>query len=131
MALNRSRSRWAGIRAAIRMARRDVWRNRGRSALIALMVALPVLAMSTASVLYRSAEQDPQDIVLSALGGHSQARISYQDGRPVNQDPSGSQGSSDSEGAAPKLRSDAEVRAVLEPLISGRDALVADVQLYA
>ncbi|NUU22947.1 MAG: ABC transporter permease, partial [Streptomycetaceae bacterium] len=44
----------SGWRAALRIARREAWRAKGRSLLIVLMVALPVFAASAAAVTYRS-----------------------------------------------------------------------------
>lgn len=78
-------ARWHAVRAALRLARRDAWRNRGRSALIAVMVALPVLAASTVSVLYRSDQREPQDIVRVELGTQVQASLTIGDGTPTQQ----------------------------------------------
>lgn len=41
---------------ALRMARRDALRHRGRSILVLVMIALPVLAVSAAAVVFKSAE---------------------------------------------------------------------------
>src|SRR5690606_28337082 len=43
-----------GARLALRLARREVWRRPGRTALAALLVALPVAAMASAQVLIRT-----------------------------------------------------------------------------
>jgi putative ABC transport system permease protein len=125
-------SRISPLRAAVRMARRDVWRNRGRSALIAVMIALPVLATSTLSVVYRSDQRDPQDIVQAALGDESQALIFYQSGVRVSQGPNGIAGGSSGTGdpAVPKAQTEAQLRALLQSRISARDQLVSDVSLY-
>ncbi|HST82434.1 MAG TPA: FtsX-like permease family protein [Kineosporiaceae bacterium] len=116
-------SRAPALRAAIRMARRDAWRNRGRSFLIALMVALPVLSASAASVVYRSDQRDPQDIVLADLGNQAQARISYQ-----NWMRSGLGDKKDS--TLPKQVTDDRLRAALQARISNRDQLVSNVTMY-
>jgi putative ABC transport system permease protein len=77
-----------GARAALRLARRDALRNRGRSAVIGLMVFVPVLAAVVISVLARSAQLDPQDRVMMALGETAQARIVWDfDASPLEQDP--------------------------------------------
>jgi putative ABC transport system permease protein len=67
----------AGSRATLRLARRDAWRNRARSSLIALMIAIPVFSMSAVSVVYRSNQREAQDVVTLALGeqGRNQAAI--------------------------------------------------------
>jgi len=69
----------AALRATVRLARRDAWRNRGRSALIALMVALPVLALGAVSVIYRSDQRDPQDWVTLRLGHNPSAQALIMD----------------------------------------------------
>ncbi|MFI7585788.1 FtsX-like permease family protein [Spongisporangium articulatum] len=80
------RARWTAWRAALRIARRDAWRNKGRSTLIALMVALPVLAASTVGVLLRSGQADPQDRVALQLGPGAQALVEASPyGGPVEQ----------------------------------------------
>jgi putative ABC transport system permease protein len=128
---DRRKSRTSAVRAAIRMGRRDAWRNRGRSILIAVMVALPVLAASTVSVIYRSDERDPQDLVMATLGNQAQAHISYQSGRPVEQGPRGIEQDAEPDPAAPKLTTEGEVRSALQARISSRDRLITDLSLYA
>lgn len=45
--------------AAIRIARRDAWRAKGRSALVLSMIALPIIGVSAADLTMRSAELTP------------------------------------------------------------------------
>src|SRR3954449_2907511 len=71
---------WPGLRAAVRMARRDALRNRGRSLLVVVMIALPVLALAGADVLARTMQLSTTekiarsmgraDAVLTVAGGH-------------------------------------------------------------
>ncbi len=42
--------------AAIRIARRDAWRFKGRSFLVLSMIALPILGVSAAEVRLRTAD---------------------------------------------------------------------------
>ncbi|RIQ21621.1 FtsX-like permease family protein [Jiangella rhizosphaerae] len=56
-----------GWRAALRIARRQVRRNLGRSLLIAVLVGLPVAGATVADVLYRSADS-PERIAYSRMG---------------------------------------------------------------
>lgn len=56
---------WAPV---LRIARRDAWRARGRSALILVMVALPVFALSFGAVLFRTGELDLDEELTRALG---------------------------------------------------------------
>lgn len=45
--------------AALRIARRDAWRAKGRSALVLAMLALPIIGVSAADLTLRSAELSP------------------------------------------------------------------------
>ena len=103
------------LRAAVRVARRDAWRNRGRSALIGTMIALPVLAASTLSVVYRTDQLEARDIVAVNLGDEAQARITYTAGTQVEQSPDGQSAMSDGTSVTGPPTSEAEVRAVLTP----------------
>ncbi|MER7753553.1 FtsX-like permease family protein [Kitasatospora sp. NPDC097643] len=55
-------------RVALRIARRDALRAKGRSALVIAMVALPVLGVTGADVVFRSAELDPAERVVRVMG---------------------------------------------------------------
>lgn len=55
-------------RAALRIARRDALRARGRSALIVAMIAVPVLALTVGSVIYRTYMLDPVEQASRQLG---------------------------------------------------------------
>lgn len=116
--------RLAPWRAALRMARRDAWRNKGRSALVALMIALPVLVMATTSVVLRSAERDLADEVRVALGTQAQAVVIYRSDRPIAQTPDGvleDSGRSPGTGIAA-----AEFERRIAAVVPPRDALVRD-----
>ena len=63
-----------GWRPLLRIARRDALRARGRSALVVAMIALPILALTAADVLTRSAQLDPDEKVARTLG-QTQARL--------------------------------------------------------
>ncbi|MFI6443170.1 FtsX-like permease family protein [Kitasatospora sp. NPDC050543] len=55
-------------RVALRIARRDALRAKGRSALVVAMVALPVLGVAGADVVFRSAQLDPGERVVRTMG---------------------------------------------------------------
>ncbi|MFB6890618.1 FtsX-like permease family protein [Kitasatospora sp. NPDC056327] len=55
-------------RVALRIARRDALRAKGRSALVIAMVALPVLGVAGADVVFRSAELDPGEKAVRVMG---------------------------------------------------------------
>ncbi len=68
---------WAGWRVALRLARRDAWRGKGRSLLVVLLVALPV-ATATGVVVFGDAAQtagSPRNLALRSLGPVADARI--------------------------------------------------------
>ncbi len=60
--------RLASWRLALRIARREAGRNRGRSLLIVAMIALPVLGLSAADVMIRTADLDPTETARRELG---------------------------------------------------------------
>ncbi|KUH36274.1 MULTISPECIES: ABC transporter permease [Streptomyces] len=55
-------------RAAVRIARRDAWRFKGRSFLVLAMIALPILGVSATDLTLRSAELSPQESAARLLG---------------------------------------------------------------
>ncbi|WP_031070822.1 ABC transporter permease [Streptomyces sp. NRRL WC-3742] len=55
-------------RVALRIARRDALRAKGRSALVIAMIALPVLGVTGADVFYRSGELTPTEHVARVMG---------------------------------------------------------------
>ncbi|MFE3249425.1 FtsX-like permease family protein [Streptomyces sp. NPDC059209] len=77
-------------RAAIRIARRDAWRFKGRSFLVLAMLALPILGVSAADLTLRSAELSPSQALDRDLGG-ADARINDPSlgGAALLQDPKG------------------------------------------
>ncbi|MFD8753350.1 FtsX-like permease family protein [Kitasatospora sp. NPDC059577] len=55
-------------RLALRIARRDALRAKGRSALVVAMVALPVLGVTGADVVFRSADLSPAEHAVRVMG---------------------------------------------------------------
>ncbi len=76
----RTRSWWTGWRLALRMARRDVRRDRGRSWFVWLMIAVPVAILAATQVLIASFDLSPIERARLATGGN-QAVIHWS-GRP-------------------------------------------------
>jgi putative ABC transport system permease protein len=66
--------RWHSFRLALRMARRDISRHRGRSLLIVLLILLPVAGMTGAAALAQSMQETPAERVQYQLGT-TQARF--------------------------------------------------------
>ncbi|MFJ4969518.1 FtsX-like permease family protein [Streptomyces sp. NPDC088755] len=75
-------SPFSGWRAALRIARRDAARAKGRSALVVAMIALPVLGVTAADVTYRSALPTLAEELTAELGA-ADARYSDQGMGPV------------------------------------------------
>lgn len=77
-------------RAAIRIARRDAWRSKGRSFLVLAMIALPILGVSAADLTLRSAELSTEQSLARSLGA-ADGRLSDpgMGGVPILQSPDG------------------------------------------
>ncbi|WP_037569023.1 FtsX-like permease family protein [Phaeacidiphilus oryzae] len=86
----------AAWRAALRIARRDALRSRGRSALVAVMIALPVLGASAADVTARSSHLSAATVATRQMGA-ADALVSISDpGHPIEQQPNPGDGSEES-----------------------------------
>jgi putative ABC transport system permease protein len=59
----------SGVRAALRIARRDAVRSKGRSALVVAMIAVPMLGLAFADVAARTAQLPPAEQARRELGG--------------------------------------------------------------
>ncbi|MGM0356673.1 FtsX-like permease family protein, partial [Streptomyces sp. ECR3] len=77
-------------RAAVRIARRDAWRFKGRSFLVLAMIALPILGVSALDLTVRSAELTPAQRMDRTLGA-ADARFTdaQMGGAAILQDPAG------------------------------------------
>ncbi|WP_329456818.1 ABC transporter permease [Streptomyces sp. NBC_01497] len=75
-------------RVALRIARRDAWRYKGRSFLVLAMIALPILGVSAADLTLRSAQLTPAQSLSRQIGA-ADAQIKDPDlgGVPLMQDP--------------------------------------------
>ncbi|MFE0641182.1 FtsX-like permease family protein [Streptomyces sp. NPDC058877] len=77
-------------RAAIRIARRDAWRSKGRSALVLAMIALPILGVSALDLTYRSSQLSSTERAERMMGAaDARFRDAQFGGVPIFQDPSG------------------------------------------
>jgi len=101
----------SGWRLALRLARREALGAPGRSLLVLVMIALPVLAVSAASVIYRTQDVSSAESLDRRLGGAT-AEVTIQGTRVVQApDPDVAQIASD-EAMSPPLTAD-EVAALL------------------
>ncbi|MFJ4775324.1 FtsX-like permease family protein [Streptomyces sp. NPDC088762] len=75
--------------AAIRIARRDAWRSKGRSILVLAMIALPIVGVSAADLTVRSAQLSVEQDLQRRLGAaDAELRLSGMN-VPVHQSPDG------------------------------------------
>lgn len=80
----------SAVAACLRLARRDALRAKGRSLLVIAMIAVPVMGVTTAEVLARTAQLDPEEALTRDIGA-AQARLDAPlDGVPLLQRPDGS-----------------------------------------
>ncbi|MEL7976703.1 ABC transporter permease [Isoptericola sp. F-RaC21] len=83
-------ARWRGRwRVALRYGWRDARRNKGRTTLVAVMVALPVAIGSFATTALWSAQETPETMAQRALGPDLQAAVTLTE-MPIDQTPDGS-----------------------------------------
>ncbi|MFJ8625466.1 FtsX-like permease family protein [Kitasatospora sp. NPDC093550] len=79
-------------RVALRIARRDALRAKGRSALVVAMVALPVLGVTGADVVFRSADLSPAEHAVRVMGQAAAELEMIERGASVKQAPDPEQG---------------------------------------
>ncbi|GGK70474.1 hypothetical protein Sme01_27630 [Sphaerisporangium melleum] len=79
------RGRGSALRAALRLSRRDARRYKGRSALVLVMIGLPVLVVTAMAVLIATFDVTPQERLDRDLGTSDARIIDSGQGRPVQQ----------------------------------------------
>ncbi|WP_031071258.1 ABC transporter permease [Streptomyces sp. NRRL WC-3742] len=85
--------RFGAWKVALRLARRDALRAKGRSALIVAMIALPVLGVTGADVVHRSGQLTPAERVERVVGGADAYVNALNPGQIVEQAPIAEDGS--------------------------------------
>ncbi|MGR6915002.1 FtsX-like permease family protein [[Actinomadura] parvosata] len=86
----------SALRAALRISRRDALRAKGRTALIMVMIGLPVLAITALLTLSRTTDLTPREELPSRLGSVADAAVmAHMTTLPVDQDPAGRGGAQD------------------------------------
>ncbi|MEU8424720.1 FtsX-like permease family protein [Micromonospora sp. NPDC048835] len=100
-------------RAALRIARRESRRSRGRTALVLAMIALPVAALAFLAASYDMAELTPGERVDRRLGV-ADAELQWIASSPVEQDEWG-EGWSTQDGGAPARVTAAQMTTLLGP----------------
>ncbi len=123
----------SGWAPALRAARRDSRRRLGRTALVLVMVGLPVATVVAADVLSRTADVSVAESLPQRLG-HADALVRY-DGTtgPVQQDGELTATNDGIDGTGPRTRTSEQVRAALPagsrvvPLTSGEAVVTTDL----
>ncbi|MGN9847284.1 FtsX-like permease family protein [Nonomuraea sp. H19] len=105
----------SAVRAALRIARRNAWRSRGRSALIMVMIGLPVLVITAMLTLTETMTVTPQEGLVAELGAADARLVQAPEGTVLRQDPNGASWNTGGDGAAGSRLSAAEVAALLGP----------------
>lgn len=110
-----------GWRPALRLAWRDAWKSKGRSILVLFMIALPVLAVTAASVVQATADVSSLEGVERTMGS-AQARVQATGGSAVLQAPDPGSGMWTQTGSG-----EASTPAELAEALGGRDFItIAD-----
>ncbi|GAA1013051.1 hypothetical protein Aple_016200 [Acrocarpospora pleiomorpha] len=104
----------SAVRAALRIARRNAWRSRGRSALIMVMIGLPVLVITAMLTLTETMNVTPQEGLAAELGAADARLVQVPAGTVLHQQPNGTGWTTGGDAAAPRL-SAAEVVELLGP----------------
>ncbi|MFC1417380.1 FtsX-like permease family protein [Streptacidiphilus cavernicola] len=97
----------SACRVALRIARRDALRAKGRSALVVAMIALPILGVTAADVTYRSAHLSAQQAADRQMGAAAAYVSVYDLGRPVEQAPDPDDGTDEPGGDKPTAQQQA------------------------
>jgi len=80
------------LRAALRIARRDALRAPARSILVIAMIGLPILGLTSADVLLRTAQLSATEELDRELGAADALVLWSGEGGPIEQDPAGLKG---------------------------------------
>ncbi|MEO3858010.1 FtsX-like permease family protein [Acrocarpospora sp. B8E8] len=105
----------SAVRAALRIARRSAWRSRGRSALIMVMIGLPVLVITAILTLTETMTVTPQEGLAAELGAADARLVQVPAGTELHQEQNGASWNTGGDGAAVPRLTAAEVVALLGP----------------
>ena len=119
----RPSGRRGGWALALRLARRDALRSRGRSLLTLVMITLPVAAVSIADTVYATADISGVEVVERRLGG-AQALVDagYGGGSTVYQMPDPDDGMAVESRSGRRAETDALTLGEVEGVLGGRPA---------
>ncbi|NUS08870.1 MAG: ABC transporter permease, partial [Nonomuraea sp.] len=101
--------------AALRMARRNAWRSRGRSALIMVMIGLPVLVITTLLTYTQTASVSSREGLTAELGAADARLVQTPKGTVLHQEPNGTSWNTADAEPGPLGPGEAEAAALLGP----------------
>ena len=116
---------WSGWRVALRLAAREALRAKGRSLLVLVMITLPVLAVTTASVLYATSDISGKESLDRRLGTVASASVSPVAARRVVQGPDPDDGVGTSNGAGAR-RAHRPTLADVQEVLGGRPTMTVE-----
>ncbi|MFB9468869.1 FtsX-like permease family protein [Nonomuraea salmonea] len=105
----------SAMRAALRISRRSAWRAKGRSALIMVMIALPVLVITGVATWFATGSVSGLEMVETELGTADARLVQFPEGTRIHQEPRGTVWQGDGDKGVIPERSAAEVAALLAP----------------
>ncbi|MFI7445887.1 FtsX-like permease family protein [Nonomuraea sp. NPDC049714] len=105
----------SAVLAALRIARRNAWRSRGRSALIMVMIGLPVLVITTMLTFVETVNVTAQEGQVATLGAADARLVRTREGTVLRQEPNGGSWRTGGDEAAVSRLGTAEVTALLGP----------------
>ncbi|MEU6781270.1 FtsX-like permease family protein [Nonomuraea angiospora] len=105
----------SAVLVALRLARRGAWRSRGRSALIMVMIGLPVLVITAMLTFTATTSVSPREGLVAEFGAADARLMQAPKGTMLHQRPNGTSWSGGGDGATAPGRSAAEVVALLGP----------------
>lgn len=106
----------SAVLAALRIARRNAWRSRGRSALIMVMIGLPVFVITAMLTLTETMSLTPQEGLVAELGTADARLVQTPEGTVLHQQqPNTASWTGGDDGAAAPELGAAEVAALLGP----------------
>ncbi|MFB4267589.1 FtsX-like permease family protein [Nonomuraea sp. GTA35] len=95
----------SALRAALRISRRDALRARGRTALVMIMIGLPVLAITALLTLSETTDLTVREELPSRLGSVADAAVmAHMTTLPIEQDPAGRFGNQNPDKTGPPAR---------------------------
>ncbi|MER6506931.1 FtsX-like permease family protein [Nonomuraea sp. NPDC001636] len=115
--------------AALRISRRDAWRFKGRSALIMVMIGLPVLVITAVLTGAATTSLTPKERAVSRLGAADASLLTFPYRTPVRQEDSGDSAYQPKSGTSQRPWTPAEINTLLPGRLLRYQTSQANVRL--